>query len=111
MKDYPDPCRVAGDAVRAPSGYDVHVRSHFGGSEVKEANRQAREKGYIRPFFGRWLQYVPIIGRLAAHATTNYWVSHRLIAPTDYVLHTKRDHPLVQEQLERIGLLPCVREE
>jgi len=88
MKDHPNPCRVTGDAVRAPDGYDVHVRSHFGSRTIDDARRQAEAKGYVQPFYVTWLQHVPIVGRLAAHATTNYW-----------------------EQLERIGLLPCVREE
>ncbi|KAG9025556.1 hypothetical protein FRB95_010060 [Tulasnella sp. JGI-2019a] len=88
MKDYPNPSRVTGDAVRAPAGYRVHVSSKFDEKTLHAMRNQLIKEGKVQPFFITWLQYLPVVGRLAAHGTTNYW-----------------------EQLQRIGMLPAVEQD
>ncbi|KAG8988026.1 hypothetical protein FRB93_004309 [Tulasnella sp. JGI-2019a] len=85
MKDNPTPCHMRGDAVRAPDGFAIQVKSAFSEMMIQDMRSKIVAEGYNQPAWVGWLQYLPIIGRMAAHGTTNYW-----------------------EQLERIGLLPCV---
>ncbi|KAG8880849.1 hypothetical protein FRB98_004702 [Tulasnella sp. 332] len=84
MKDHPNPCQVRGDQVRQ---FKIHVKSAFDESMIRKMRAKIVARGYNQLAVLGWLQYIPIIGRLAAHGTTNYW-----------------------EQLERIGLLPCVEQ-
>ncbi|KAG8988344.1 hypothetical protein FRB94_000892, partial [Tulasnella sp. JGI-2019a] len=88
MKDHPTPSQVAGDAVRAPSGFEVHVTSKFDAFAWKAMRDDLKKKGYVQPFYITWLQYIPVLGSMAAHGTTNYW-----------------------EQLHRVGLMPAVARE
>lgn len=74
MKSHPQPCLVRGDACRSPSGYKVYIGSSFDQETVLDMREEVVEKGWNQPTYIGWLQYIPIAGRLAAHATTNYWV-------------------------------------
>ncbi|KAG8842661.1 hypothetical protein FRB96_004936 [Tulasnella sp. 330] len=85
MKDSPNPCCVAGDAVRAPAGYKVHFTSKFDAATLRGMRDDLKKKGWVQPFYITWMQYLPFVGSMAAHGTTNYW-----------------------EQLQRIAMLPAV---
>ncbi|KAG8980532.1 hypothetical protein FRB93_009269 [Tulasnella sp. JGI-2019a] len=88
MKDHPNPSRVTGDAVRAPAGYQVLIKSKFEEKILHIMRNRLIKEGKVQPFYITCLQYLPIVGRLAAHGTTNYW-----------------------EQLQRIGMLPTVEQD
>jgi len=55
----------------------VNIKSHFTQDKVRAWREEAVEKGMVpvvTRVFGA-MQGVPGVGRLAAHATVNYWVS------------------------------------
>jgi hypothetical protein len=56
--------------------YTVSIKSEFKGKQIHKFHEKQRSKfsERIREDFNYLLQRVPIIGRFAAHATTNYWV-------------------------------------
>ncbi|KAG9014715.1 hypothetical protein FRB94_010562 [Tulasnella sp. JGI-2019a] len=87
MKDSPAPCQMSGDAVKAPNGFGVQVTSKFDQATLNQMRKNAQAAGLDQPAWFGWLQYIPILGRVDAHFTTNYW-----------------------EQLNRIGLGACVPE-
>lgn len=74
MKDSPNPSQVTGDAARPPAGFDVIVKSDFSDAELQAIHDQLVKEGKVQPRWITSLQYLPIIGRVAAHGTTNYWV-------------------------------------
>jgi hypothetical protein len=88
MMSQPHASGVQGNRVKAYGNFDVRITSKFDQDEVV-AQRQAAERGGLT----LWkvysaLQDIPLVGRLAAHATVNYY-----------------------DQLDQIALLPCIDRE
>ncbi|KAG8908990.1 hypothetical protein FRB99_000093 [Tulasnella sp. 403] len=83
LKSFPRPCEVATQSVA--KGVQVRIESKFSPEEVV----QQRQMGIACGMNVKWvylaLQYIPIVGRMAAHANTNYY-----------------------DQLEQVALKRCV---
>ncbi|KAG8948907.1 hypothetical protein FRC00_008410 [Tulasnella sp. 408] len=88
MKTGPLASNVKGNRVKAYGNFDVHITSKFTQDEIIAQRQLAERDGLtLWKVYGA-LQYIPLIGRLAAHATVNYY-----------------------DQLDQIALLPCVDRE
>ncbi|KAG8927417.1 hypothetical protein FRC01_007516 [Tulasnella sp. 417] len=88
MKTGPLASRVKGNQVKAYGDFEVHITSKFTQEEVSAQRRAAEREGLTLLRIYSAFQLVPIVGRLAAHATVNYY-----------------------DQLDRIALLQCVDRE
>ncbi|KAG8947802.1 hypothetical protein FRC04_010288 [Tulasnella sp. 424] len=73
MKSQPHASKVKGNRVQTYGDFDVHITSKFTPDEVI-AQREFAERNRLTLWkvYG-WLQYIPLVGRLAAHATVNYY--------------------------------------
>ncbi|KAG8947800.1 hypothetical protein FRC04_010286 [Tulasnella sp. 424] len=73
MKSHPVASKVQGNRVKTYGNFDVHITSKFTPEEVVAQREFAeRNKLTLWKVYG-WLQYIPLVGRLAAHATVNYY--------------------------------------
>ncbi|KAG8936111.1 hypothetical protein FRC03_011174 [Tulasnella sp. 419] len=79
MKTAPEPCQLQGHdrILPRPDVLQVEVKSEFSDAEIIKMRRNAELNGLTVKKVYLFLQDIPIVGRLAAHATVNYWVMHR----------------------------------
>ncbi|KAG8908989.1 hypothetical protein FRB99_000092 [Tulasnella sp. 403] len=73
MKSYPRPCEVYGRRLNGLGDHDIHVSSKFTAEEVVRQRRAAVANGLNVKRIYLALQYIPVVGRLVAHASTNYY--------------------------------------
>ncbi|KAG8884671.1 hypothetical protein FRB98_002271 [Tulasnella sp. 332] len=74
MKSRPHPCEIKGThPAHIPFALDVHIGSSFTHDEVVAQREAAIKAGKTVAKIHLMMQDVPVIGRLAAHASTNYF--------------------------------------
>ncbi|KIO27368.1 hypothetical protein M407DRAFT_191699 [Tulasnella calospora MUT 4182] len=88
MKSGPHASGVKGNRVKTYGNFEVHITSKFSQEEVVAQRKLAEKHKLTLLKIYSALQLIPLVGRLAAHATVNYY-----------------------DQLDQIALLPCVDRE
>lgn len=71
MKDHPTPCQLASNRVPDIGEFKVHIVSNFTPDQIARQRDEAVASGKAVRAVYRWLQYIPLAGRLFAHAGTN----------------------------------------
>ena len=71
MKNGPHPCEVNGNKIKGHGTFKVHISSKFSPEEVMAQRKAAEEKGITVSKMYLAMQSIPMMGRLAAHASTN----------------------------------------
>lgn len=107
MKSGPNKCEVKGANPNhaVPGGLEVHIGSSFTPEQVMAQRQAAVKSGKNVKKIYLAMQAVPLLGRLAAHATTNvsylFLWRKRITIDRSYILQ-------YFDQLDQIALGGCV---
>lgn len=66
--------KMRGDPVKAPSGFKVQIASTFDKQVLAKMRKEVVRRKWNQPVYLTLLQAIPLLGRVFAHFTTNYWV-------------------------------------
>jgi hypothetical protein len=105
MKSYPLPCQIQAHDYILPKPHvvSVDVKSHFSQEEIRQMRQEAILHCLtVKKIFSA-AQYIPWIGRLAAHDTVNYWVWFGGCDMINLSICSS-----LQDQLDQVALKRCV---
>ncbi|KAG8900122.1 hypothetical protein FRB99_006218 [Tulasnella sp. 403] len=80
MKTRPESCQIEGNIISDQPEFGVEVGSNFSPQQLVELRTSAQKRGLTTAAFWVGIQKIPILGRFAAHAGTNYYDQLDLIA-------------------------------